>query len=330
MHVSVVICGYTMDRREVFTAAIDSVLAQTHRPLEVVIVIDGNPTLHERIVTRYGDDPAVRIDLNAENRGISYSRTRGAELATGEVVAFIDDDAVAEQAWIAEHVQVYAQTDAVAVAGPVLPVWLETEPDWFPAEFSWLVGCTEPGFAADGEEIRNGYGSNVSYLRDVFLDVGGYDVQTGRKGDRHIQAHEAPVGIRIRETYGKGVVYVEDAIVHHTLFAYRGEFRWLVFRSFWQGYSKRVMELLYPRAQRNESAFLKHLFGRALPSRAKRTVVEWSTVPAKEATAIVVFTGAVGLGYLYGLVKRSVLREVVEEETEGSDADTDLGKSTND
>jgi hypothetical protein len=90
------------------------------------------------------------------------------------------------------------------------------------------------------------------------------------------------------------------------------------------------MEILYPRAQRNESAFLKHLFGRALPSRAKRTVVEWSTVPAKEATAIVVFTGAVGLGYLYGLVKRSVLREVVEEETEGSDADTDLGKSTND
>jgi len=84
-----------MDRLGVFTAAIDSVLAQTHHPLEVVIVIEGNPTLYDEIVRLYGDDPTVRIDLNDENRGISYSRTRGAELATGEVVASIDDDAVA-------------------------------------------------------------------------------------------------------------------------------------------------------------------------------------------------------------------------------------------
>jgi glycosyltransferase involved in cell wall biosynthesis len=302
MYVSVVICGYTMDRLEVFTAAIDSVLAQTHRPLEVVIVIDGNPTLHERIVTRYGEDPSVRIELNGENRGISYSRTRGAELATGEVVAFIDDDAVADQAWIAEHVRVYAQTDAVAVAGPVLPVWLETEPDWFPAEFSWLVGCTEPGFAADGEEIRNGYGSNVSYRREVFLGVGGYDVHTGRKGDRHIQAHEAPVGIGIRESYGRGVVYVEDAVVHHTLFAYRGEFRWLVFRSFWQGYSKRAMELLLQNAIGEEGEYLKQLVFESVPSRIADLIRQRTKAKANQLLAIIVFTVAVGFGYLYALI----------------------------
>jgi glycosyltransferase involved in cell wall biosynthesis len=302
MRVSVVICGYTMDRLEVFTAAIDSVLAQTHRSLEVVVVIDGNPTLHERIVTRYGEDPSVRIELNGENRGISYSRTRGAELATGEVVAFIDDDAVADQAWIAEHVRVYAQTDAVAVAGPVLPVWLETEPDWFPAEFSWLVGCTEPGFAADGEEIRNGYGSNVSYRREVFLGVGGYDVHTGRKGDRHIQAHEAPVGIGIRESYGRGVVYVEDAVVHHTLFAYRGEFRWLVFRSFWQGYSKRAMELLLQNAIGEEGEYLKQLVFESVPSRIADLIRQRTKAKANQLLAIIVFTVAVGFGYLYALI----------------------------
>jgi len=142
--VSVIICGYTMERLEVFTAAIDSVLAQTHRPLEVVIVIDGDPTLHERIVTRYGDDLSVRIALNDENRGISYSRTRGAELATGEVVAFIDDDAVAEPTWIAEHVRVYETQEVIGVAGVVEPRWLEGQPPFFPAEFYWLVGCTEP------------------------------------------------------------------------------------------------------------------------------------------------------------------------------------------
>jgi len=261
---------------------------------------------------------SVIIHDNEENRGISFSRTKGAELASGEIVAFIDDDGVAEPDWIEHHVAAYEQTDAVAVGGYVAPEWVGEKPAFFPEEFYWLVGCTERGFAEDGEEIRNGYGSNVSYRRSVFLDVGGYDVNTGRKGDRHIQAHEAPVGIRIREQYGKGVVYVDDAVVHHKLFAYRGEFRWLVFRSFWQGFSKRVMELLYPGAQGNESAFLKDLVVRALPSRVKRAVVEKSTKPIQEAVAIVVFTAAVGLGYLYGLTKRDVLREEVEERAESA------------
>ena len=313
MKISVVVCTYTMDRWDVFTAAVESALAQTHEPLEVVLVIDGNREVYDHAIDEFGDRENVVIHDNEENRGISYSRTKGAKLASGEIVAFIDDDGVAEEEWIEKHVQTYAETDAVAVAGYVAPNWKSEKPEFFPEEFYWLVGCTETGFAEDGEEVRNGYGSNVSYRRDVFLDVGGYDVNTGRKGDRHIQAHEAPVGIRIREEYGKGVVYVEDAVVHHTLFEYRGEFRWLVFRSFWQGFSKRVMELLYPGAQGNESAFLKDLFVRALPSRVRRAVGERSTEPVQEAIAILVFTGAVGLGYLYGLVRRDVLREEVEQ-----------------
>ena len=320
MKVSVVVCTYTMDRYDVFTEAVESALAQSHDPLEVVLVIDGNPEVYDRALADFGDRENVVLHDNDENRGISYSRTKGAELASGEIVAFIDDDGIAEADWIAKHVETYAETDAVAVAGYVAPNWQTEKPDFFPEEFYWLVGCTEKGFAEDGDVIRNGYGSNVSYKRDVFLDVGGYDVNTGRKGDRHIQAHEAPVGIRIREECGKGVIYVEDAVVHHTLFDYRGDFRWLVFRSFWQGFSKRVMELLYPGAQGNESAFLKDLFVRALPSRAKRTVAERSTTPAKEAVAILVFTGAVGLGYAYGLIRRDVLREEVEED-DGSTPD---------
>ncbi|SNR23907.1 glucosyl-dolichyl phosphate glucuronosyltransferase [Halorubrum vacuolatum] len=318
MKVSVVVCTYTMDRYDVFREAVESALAQTYDPIEVVLVIDGNPEVYDRVVAEFGQHENVVVHNNEENRGISYSRTKGAELSSGEIVAFIDDDGVAEEDWIETHVESYRETDAVAVAGYVAPNWVAEKPAFFPEEFYWLVGCTERGFAADGEEIRNGYGSNVSYRRDVFLDVGGYDVNTGRKGDRHIQAHEAPVGIRIREEYGKGVLYVEDAVVDHTLFEYRGEFRWLLFRSFWQGFSKRVMEVLYPGAQGNETAFLKDLFVRALPARVKRTIGERSTEPAKEAVAIIAFTGAVGLGYLYGLTKRDVLREEVDPETEAT------------
>jgi len=316
MNVSVVVCTYTMDRYDVFTEAVESVLTQTYDPLEVVLVIDGNPAVYERAAEDFGAYENVIIHDNTENRGISFSRTKGAELASGEIVAFIDDDGVAEPDWIEHHVAAYRETDAVAVGGYVAPDWVTDKPDFFPEEFYWLVGCTERGFAEDGEEIRNGYGSNVSYKRDVFLNVGGYDVNTGRKGDRHIQAHEAPVGIRIYETYGKRVLYVEDAVVHHKLFDYRGEFRWLVFRSFWQGFSKRVMELLYPGGQGNESAYLKDLFIQYLPARAWEAIICPSLSQLKQIVAILVFTGAVGLGYLYGLTRRDVLREEVEDDRE--------------
>ncbi|WP_251342960.1 glucosyl-dolichyl phosphate glucuronosyltransferase [Haloplanus halophilus] len=315
MQVSVVVCTYAMDRYEAFTEAVESALAQTYDPLEVVLVVDGNEAVYERVLEDFGDVENVLTHCNEENHGISYSRTKGAELASGEVVAMIDDDAVAHEDWIAELVSTYEETDAVAVAGDVRPDWQTEKPDFFPAEFYWLVGCVEPGFADDGEEVRNGYGSNISFRRDVFLEAGGYDTHTGRRGDKHIQAHEAPVCIRIRELTGQGVVYTDDAVVDHKLFDYRGEFTWLVARSFWQGYSKRVMSLLYPDEDGDETDYLRFLFLDRVPRRVKGCVTKPSVAAVLQILTIFVFTGAVGLGYLYAFLTPGLLEKVetVEE-----------------
>jgi len=308
MNVSVVVCTYSMDRYGPFSECVESVLGQTHDDLEVVLVVDGNEAVFERVREDFGDAENVIVHCNDENRGISYSRTKGAELASGEVVAFIDDDATAENDWVEKLVSVYEETDAIAVGGDVKPDWQTEKPEFFPEEFYWLVGCVEPGFAEDGEEVRNTYGSNISYRREEFLEVGGYDPNTGRKGDKHLQAHEAPVGIRLLEEYGQGMVFTTDAVVHHKLFDYRGEFQWLLFRSFWQGYSKRVMDLLYPNESGNETAFLRFLFLNRVPRRAKGVVARPSVAAVMQILTICVFTGAVGLGYLYALLTPGLLR----------------------
>ncbi|AXG07704.1 glycosyltransferase family 2 protein [Haloplanus rubicundus] len=309
MQVSVVVCTYAMERYEAFTEAVESVLAQTHEPLEVVLVVDGNPDVYDRVREDFCGRENVVCHCNEENRGISYSRTKGAELASGDIVAMLDDDAVAEPDWIERLVDVYEDTDAVAVGGDVRPDWQTERPDFFPAEFYWLVGCVEPGFAEDGEEVRNTYGSNISYRREAFLAVGGYDPNTGRKGDKHLQAHEAPVGIRLLEEYGRGMVFTEDAIVHHKLFDYRGDFQWLVFRSFWQGYSKRVMDLLYPDAPDDKGAYLRQLLTYFVPGRLRRLIRSPSTIEAKQVLSIFVFTAAVGLGYLYAMLTPNVVEK---------------------
>ncbi|WP_436344715.1 glucosyl-dolichyl phosphate glucuronosyltransferase [Natronorubrum sp. FCH18a] len=302
MKVSVVVCTYAMDRYDVFSECVDSVLAQTYDPLEVVIVVDGNDDVFERVRTDYGARDNVRVHCNDANQGISYSRTRGAELASGEVVAFIDDDAVAEDDWVEELARVYEERDAIAVGGHVAPDWVTEKPDFFPAEFYWLVGCDERGMGDHMAELRNTYGSNISFRRDVFLSVGGYDENTGRRGDRHIQAHEAPVCIRMANKYGRGVVYNTEAVVHHKLFDYRGDFRWLVFRSFWQGYSKRIMDLLLPEASGDKNEYLKQLLLEFVPGRMSDLARGPSSPKVKQLVTIFIFTAAVGFGYLYGLI----------------------------
>lgn len=302
MRVSVVLCAHTLDRYDAVTEAAESVLTQTYDDVELVLVSDGNGAVADRFRSDFGDHGDVVIHCNDRNRGLLVSRNNGAQLASGDVVAFIDDDAVAEPDWVDELARVYEETDAIAVGGHVAPDWVTDKPDFFPEEFYWLVGCDERGMGEHMEELRNTYGSNISYRRDVFLNVGGYDENTGRQGDRHIQAHEAPVCIRMANAYGKGVIYNTDAVVHHKLFDYRGDFRWLVFRSFWQGYSKRIMDLLLPEASGDKNEYLGQLILEFVPSRLKGILRDPSIPKVKQLLTIFIFTAAVGFGYLYGLV----------------------------
>ena len=301
MNVSVVLCTYTLDRFPDFMEAVESVFAQTYDPVEIVLVSDGNDSVADRMREEYGGREGVRIHNNDENRGISYSRTKGAELASGELVAFLDDDAVATPEWIETLVETYESTDAHAVGGRLDPEWLAEKPSFLPEEFYWLIGCTERGFAEHLEEVRNTYGSNIAFDREKFLDIGGYDEETGRKGDSHVQAHEAPACIRMRERYGRGVVYNDEAIVYHKIFEYRTEFRWLVGRAFWQGYSKRVMNLRHPEDEGNEGEYLRDLTTQYVPQRLRNLFADPTVAKLAQLVAIFVFTAVVGFGYLYGL-----------------------------
>jgi len=130
-------------------------------------------------------------------------------------------------------------------------------------------------------------------------------VNTGRKGDRHIQAHEAPVGIRLAQLYDQPLVYANAARVRHTLFAYRGRFRWLLFRSFWQGYSKRILQRLYPQSQQEERSFVWEVLTRTVPGNVREAVRGRGVAPLMQAAASVSFIGAAGLGYVYAVTRRA-------------------------
>jgi glycosyltransferase involved in cell wall biosynthesis len=76
----------------VLARALDSVLLQTYRHLELIVVDDGSTDGSGALIEeRYGREPRVRY-VYQENRGVSAARNRGFELVRGDYVALIDSD----------------------------------------------------------------------------------------------------------------------------------------------------------------------------------------------------------------------------------------------
>jgi len=305
MRVSVVLCTYTLDEYDNFREAANSVLAQTHDDVELVVVVDGYEDVYDVVVDDYGDHPDVTIHCNDENEGLLVSRNRGAEHATGDVVAFVDADAVAHPEWAATLVRSYEDRNALAAGGQMTPRWVAGKPAFLPEEFYWLVGVTHRGFADGAGEVRNTFGSNISFRRDVFRELGGFDPAVGgRKGEKNLQGGETELCARLREEYDRGVYYDPDAVVEHKVFDYRTSLLWLCDRAFWQGYSKRVMETILPDSGDEESAFLRYLLLTATPDRLRGLVERPTVERGAQFVMLYAFTALVGFGYLYGMVDR--------------------------
>jgi glycosyltransferase involved in cell wall biosynthesis len=285
---------------EHFCEAADSVLAQTHEDVELTVVVDGTPEVYERAVEDYGDREDTVIECNDENVGLLASRNRGAKLASGDVVAFIDDDAVANEAWVERLVRAYEEEDAIAAGGRMTPEWIAGKPSFLPEEFYWLVGVTHRGFADGPGEVRNTFGSNISFRADVFEELDGFDVgMGGRKGDKNLQGGETELCARMQQEYRMGVWYDPQAEVAHKVFEYRTKFPWLVDRAFWQGYSKRAMESKADNEGNNETDFLNKLIREFIPKRIKSLFRNPSLSKLIQFLSLLIFIGVVGAGYLY-------------------------------
>jgi glucosyl-dolichyl phosphate glucuronosyltransferase len=307
MLVSAVVCTHSLDNYPNLVEAVDSLLAQTHREMEVIIAVDGNAELYERVLAHYGGNKAVKTVLLKENVGVSGARNAGIKTAKGDVIAFIDDDAVAEKGWIENLLGTYREYDAAAVGGKVLPVWLGGKPDYLPEELYWLAGITHEGFAEEKVvEVRNTFGPNMSFKKEVFQKAGMFNENLGfaRKGTSYIQAEEPEFALRMRRELGKGVIYNPKAVVYHKIPSAKVKVGPLLKRAFYQGYSKALLRKLNISADSGatEKSYLKALLFEYIPRRLKRF---YRLSELKKLLMLFACIGAVGLGFVYGYVKRA-------------------------
>jgi glucosyl-dolichyl phosphate glucuronosyltransferase len=250
LRISVVICAFTERRWDDVHAAVASLRAQRYAPHEVILSVDHNPDLYARLRAAL---PDVVVVENRYGRGLSGGKNTGAALAGGDVVAYLDDDAVAGPDWLAAFAAGYAADPAVlGIGGRTLPLWpgslssrelitLFTDlaessstmtpeprrdhadllppaaagrrPHWLPEEFDWTVGCTYRGLTAG--PVRNLMGGNCSFRAAAFeLAVGGFTAGIGRgAGRRPLGCEETEFCIRLGRSSPGSVLLFDDRAV---------------------------------------------------------------------------------------------------------------------
>jgi glucosyl-dolichyl phosphate glucuronosyltransferase len=240
--VSVIICAHTEERWDETLAAVASTSAQRLAPREVVMVVDHNRPLYDRLRAAL---PDVVVVENRETRGLSGARNTGIALASGEVVAFLDDDAIAAPDWLRFLTGPYALPEVVGVGGLSRPAWATgRRPSWFPEEFDWVVGCGYRGLPMTPSPVRNLMGGNASFRREIFSVAGGFRSDIGRRSDSQLPlgCEETEFCIRLTQRRpGSVLVFDNRAVTWHRVPRDRARFRYFRSRCYAEGLSKALV-----------------------------------------------------------------------------------------
>ncbi len=237
--ISVIICTHTEERWHLLVEAVASVKQQTQAPREIIVVIDHNESLWQRAQACL---PGVTVVENTDVHGLSGARNSGIAVAQGQILAFLDDDAVATPDWLALLSQCYVEPRVLGSGGAIIPHWEQEKPSWFPEEFCWVVGCTYRGMPCTDAVLRNLIGANMSLRRAVFDAVGGFRSDIGRIGSRPVGCEETELCIRARQHWQQGCFcYQPAAVVFHHVSLVRVSWRYFCARCYAEGLSKALV-----------------------------------------------------------------------------------------
>jgi GT2 family glycosyltransferase len=195
--ISVVVCTYNGARTLGETCA--ALAALDYPDYEVVVVDDGSTDGGDEIARRHG----FRV-ISTENRGLSSARNTGLEAATGEIVAYLDDDAMPDAQWLTYLGDTFMSSDFVAVGGPNLPV-----PGDGPVADAVAAAPGNPNHVLlSDREAEHIPGCNSAFRARALRAIGGFDPRFRAAGD------DVDICWRLQDVGGR-IGYCAAAVVWH-------------------------------------------------------------------------------------------------------------------
>lgn len=222
---SIVICTYN---RELYIA--ESILAAINQTTsqeeyQVIVVNNNSKDRTNEICRRLLNEDGLQFDYFIEtNQGNSYARNRGIKEATGNIIVFVDDDAIMESDYVTNLLAFYQKHPNVdAAGGRIYPRYEEKKADWLSPVLMPLIAALDMGNKP--KAFRWGkfpIGANMSFRKQVFEKIGVFNVNLGRIGMNLQGGDEKDVFARMRVD-NLSIWYCPDAIVHHVIPATRLE-----------------------------------------------------------------------------------------------------------
>ena len=203
-----------------------------------MVVVDYNSRLARRV--REGIH-GVRVVENDGRRGLSGAKNTGLRTTEADLVAFLDDDAVAESPWLERLIAQVEQPGVAVAGGAVVPAWTKNPPAWFPGLFGWVVGCDYDGLPEGVTVVRNVFGGNMIVRRDIAMATGGFREDSGRIGTIPLGCEETEFCLRVSAETAQSVVRDPSARIHHVVPQERTRVTYVVRRCFYEGVSKAQM-----------------------------------------------------------------------------------------
>ena len=306
--VSIITTVYTQDRFKDVTELLDSLAAQSYKNTETLIVAERLPELAENIKKYIAEKgyANMRVLFNEGEWGSYPSRNLGIGEAKGDIIAFVDDDALPFPDWVEQTVKVYGEDSSIiGVTGPILPLWQGKSMDWFPWELYWIFSCSY-WEAAGRVEVRNGFCTNLSFRREAFDKCGWFKSSLvgegwGKSDWQQPAAQETEFCLRVRKSTGKLIVHDPEVRVRHKVYSYRLGSRFLARRGYWEGYAKAMLKHWYqPYAGEvlsTEYKLLRYVLLKLLWRTVGRLFRQPATAGRQLWALLVVLSGVAG-GYL--------------------------------
>jgi len=239
--ITVIVCTY--NRSQSLPNALASLAAQTvPEPIEwEVLVVDNNSTDHtHEVVEEYSRRYPGRFRYVSElQQGLSYARNSGIRNSRSKVLAFVDDDAIAEPDWLWNLTSALWEGECAGAGGQIVPFWTKPIPGWLstddPRTFG-AFGRFEPGTGA-GPLTRPPYGSNMAFRREVFQKYGVFRADLGRSGSNLLGREDVEFGNRLLAA-GERLRYEPCAVIHHVVPESRLKKSFVMRWWFWYGRSE--------------------------------------------------------------------------------------------
>lgn len=241
--ISVIICTY--NRCNYLELALRSLENQNFErsAFEIIIIDAGSTDNTLQTIKTYSEIMSIQF-IESLHSGLSDARNTGIKKASGKIVAFLDDDAIADPDWLRQILGCFhlSREWTYACGGKSLLICDTSLPSWLNSEMLIYLGQFDfgnIGFVMDTGE-QNPAGLNMAFKNEIFKRIGYFNPNLGRKGGNLLSNEEVDFFHKMRKE-GYKIWYNPKMLVYHHVTNDRLSKRYIINRFYWQGRSDAVM-----------------------------------------------------------------------------------------